>query len=329
MKKNVLLTIVLSSIIIVSGCTQVDKKTEKSPIKIVLNAWPGYAHVFIAQEKGFFKRHNVEVELIFTKEYPEAQKIFRNGDADGIAEVYTDTIFRNANDIPSKVIYVVDYSDTADVIIGKSDTLASLKGKTVGIERINSFSHIFVLRALENVGLYEGDVQFEIVPAPKVLDALEEGRIDAGHTWEPTKSAALKKGYTILATAGDVPGIITDVISLRSELIKERPKAVQSIFNALVEAQEYRDANWEEAIQIMAKAEGMSTEEMDSGLKEIKRLNLADNLKAMQKSENTTSLYGAGKIIADFYLDRGQINQVPNLDEIIEPRFANHLARNR
>ena len=162
------MTIVLSSIIIVSGCTQVDKKTEKSPIKIVLNAWPGYAHVFIAQKKGFFKRHNVEVELIFTKEYPAAQKVFQNGDADGIAEVYTDTIFRSINDIPSKVVYVSDYSNTGDVIIGKSDALSSLKGKTIGIESINSFSHIFVLRALENVGLTEGDVQFEIVPAPKV-----------------------------------------------------------------------------------------------------------------------------------------------------------------
>ena len=158
---------------------------------------------------------------------------------------------------------------------------------------------------------------------------MEEGRIDAGHTWEPTKSAALKKGYTDLSTAGDVPGIITDVISFRMAVIRERPKAVQTIFNALIEAQEYRDANWEEAIQIMAKAEEMSIEEMDSGLKEVKRLNLEDNVKAMEKSENTTSLYSSGKFIADFYLNRGQINRMPNLDEIIEPRFANNLAKNR
>jgi NitT/TauT family transport system substrate-binding protein len=49
-------------ILALTGCES--KPAQKEPIKISINVWPGYAHAYIAQEKGFFKKNNVEVELI-------------------------------------------------------------------------------------------------------------------------------------------------------------------------------------------------------------------------------------------------------------------------
>ncbi len=303
------------------------RTTSREPIKIALNVWPGYAHAFIAQEKGFFEKNNVEVELILKEEYSKAQELYINGEVDGIFEVYTDTIFHNSEGILTKLVYVSDHSDAGDVIIGKPEfnSLADLKGKKISVEGVNSFSHLFVLSVLGKNGLKEGDIFIENIPAHDVLTALEEGRIDAGHTWEPTKSAAIKKGYKILGKAGDIPGIITDDLAFNSKIIKERFDEIQAIVRSLAEASDYLKNNWDEGLQIMADAEGMGKEEMEEGVNGVHLQDLNGNIKAFTKSEETTSLYGSGKIIAEFYLGRGQMSSVPDFDEIIEARFINEL----
>ncbi len=327
MNKNILFILLLISLLLISGCAKVAK--EKGPIKIAINVWPGYAHAFIAQEKGFFEKNDVDVELILKKDYSEAQKLYNNKDVEGIFEVYTDTILSNSEGTLKKLVYIADYSDTGDVIIGKPEfnSLVDLVGKKIGIEGVNSFSHLFVLTSLEKAGLKETDTEFENIPAHDVLTALEEGRIDAGHTWEPTKSDALEKGYKILSKAGDNPGIITDVLAFNSNIIKERPDEIQAIVKSLIEARNFVYSNKEEALEIMSKAEGMSKEEIEGGINGVHHLDLKENIEAMKKSKKITSLYTSGKIIVEFYLNRGQLSSIPNLGEIIEHRFVDNIMQ--
>ena len=68
--------------------------------------------------------------------------------------------------------------------------IKDLKGKTIGVERINSFSHLFVLTALEKAGLRESDFFIKNIGAQYVADAIGRGEIDAGHTYGPGKSEA-------------------------------------------------------------------------------------------------------------------------------------------
>jgi hypothetical protein len=76
----------------------------------------------------------------------------------------------------------------------------------------------------------------------------------------------------------------------------------------------------------MSRAEGMSKEEMGKGIDGVRQLDLKENIKEMQKSVKMISLYGSGKMIIDFYLNRGQLSQLPDLDEIIEPKFVMQLG---
>jgi len=322
MKKFILISLI---ILLVFGCTKVVE--EKKPIKIALNQWPGYAVAFIAKEKGFFEKNNVKVELVFDKEYSKSQERYKNSEVDGVFEVFTDTIFHNSEGIKTKVVYVADHSTEGDVIIGKPEfnSLADLKGKKIGVDGINSFSHLFVLTALENAGLKESDAQFENIPAQDVLTALESGEIDAGHTWEPVKSEALKKGYKIIAKASDTYGILTDVLAFNSGVIEERPVDIQAIVKSMLEARDFVYSDREEALQIMAAAEDMGKEEMSNGIMGIHQPDITDNIKAFAKSEEITSLYGSGQIIAKFYLERGQLSSIPDFDEIIEPNFVNNV----
>ena len=121
----------------------------KTPIKIAINEWPGYAHAFLAQEKGFFEKNGVVVELVFDRDYTASQQRYIDGEVDGVFEVLPDTMFRNTQGLPSKVVYLMDYSETGDVIVASVNSIEELKGLTIGVEGINTFSHIFVLKTIE------------------------------------------------------------------------------------------------------------------------------------------------------------------------------------
>ena len=238
MKKLVIISViaallVIGGIIAFSTSTNIFEVSTKTPIKIAINEWPGYAHAFIAQEKGFFEERGVNVELVFDRDYTTSQQRYIDGEVDGVFEVLPDTMFRNTQGLPSKVVYLLDYSETGDVIVGSVKYIEELKGKTIGVEGINTFSHIFALKTIEAHGMTEGDVFFEIVLAQDVVKKIDDGTIHAGHTWEPTKSEAIKKGYNVIANAGEFPYLVTDVLAFNELIIKERSDDIKNIILSL------------------------------------------------------------------------------------------------
>jgi len=307
-----------------SGETASAKVEEKKPIKIGISIWQGYAHAFIAQEKGFFGKNNVSVELVFKKGVAESIELYKSGEVDGVFNVFADMILINSKGIPTKVVYVPSYSESGDVIIGKSEfnSIVDLKGKTISFQGVNTFSNLFVLKALERAEIKESDVQFQDVPGMDVLNEMEAGKIDAGHTWEPVTSQALNKGYKILCKASDTPGIITDVLAFNAKIIEERPDDIQQIVKSLLEAKDFINSNKDEAIDIMAKAEDVDRGEVQRGIDtEVHMLDLNENSEAMKKSENIASLYASLKVITDFYVKRGLISEAQVTEGIIEPKF--------
>lgn len=298
--------------------------TNKDPIKIGITAWSGDAHAFVALKKGFFEKNGVEVELDFQDQYSEIEKRYLDGELDGVFATLTDAAYYNIIGKKSKIVYATDFSNDADVIVGKGTSLVDVKGTTIGVENIEGYSHIFVLKALEKYGLDEKDVKFVVVPAQDVLLALEKGDISAGHTWEPTKAQALSSGYNVLFSGGQIPGIITSALVFNSEIIEERPEDIAMIVKSMVEAQEYRDSNWDESLFMMADSEGLSVNDVESGFVGMNTLDLEENQQAFTKSNSTASVYDSGDFIINYYQKRGKV--VPNIDDIIEPKFIKSLT---
>ncbi len=321
-----ILIVLLCVAMVAAGCS--GKPEAKSPIRIGVNVWPGYAYIFLAAEKGLFKKNGVDVTLNLIPEQNASLKVYEEGGADGVLSTMPDVLLLNSRGKPATVVLVTDFSVTGDVIIGRPEfkTLADLKGKKLSFEGVNTFSNIFVLKALEGAGVKEFDVIFENVPAHQVLSRLEDGGIAAGHTWEPTKSQALKKGYIVLAEAKDVPGVIVDVLAFDPEVIRQRPREIQAIVKALLEAREYNVVHREESLGIMAKALGMGPEEMQQGLLGIQQPDLNGNVEAMEKGDGVSSLHTSWQTALRFYFERGQLKGIPEFQSVVDPSFVNALA---
>jgi NitT/TauT family transport system substrate-binding protein len=234
-----------------------------------------------------------------------------------------------ANGIPSRAVYILDYSITGDVVVGRPElnSMADLKGRTVSFEGFNSFSHIMVVALVEKAGLTEADVNFQNIPVVDVVEALDEGRIDAGHTWEPTKTKALNKGYKIIGRAGDIPGLVSDVLTFHAHVVKERPEDVKKVIRSLEEAREFVQTNREEALEIMSRHTGIGKEEMESGIMGAVNPDIRENMEAMQDIEGKVTLFTSANIIINFYIKRGQISRIPDIHIIIHRDLVEQLFR--
>jgi len=332
MNKSVIVSVIIAAVVIgglaaYSTSTNILKVSEDKTIRIAINEWPGYAHAFLAQEKGFFEKNDVNVELVFDRDYTTSQQRFIDGEVDGVFEVLPDTMFRNTIGLPSKVVYLMDYSVSGDVIVGSVNSIEELRGQTIGVEGVNTFSHIFALKVIESHGMTEADISFEVVLAQDVVEKIDDGTIQAGHTWEPAKSKAVEKGYNILANAGDFPYLVTDVLVFSEQTIDEYPDHITKIIQSMFEAQEYQKSNPDESLRIMAEAENVSVESMAAGLEGVFVTDFYENTKIMNPSSDPT-LKNIIDEIGEFYFDRGQIAYKPEFNEIIEPRFVNELNSN-
>jgi NitT/TauT family transport system substrate-binding protein len=306
---------------------------EDRPIRIACSEpWVGYVPIVLAVER-FFKENHVKVELIQPENQTTTEESFLNGSVDGLCSIFTTTIFQNSEVVNSKLVWVLDYSGTGDVILGQENmTVEDLKGKKIGVEGLNTYSHIFVLQTLAKAGLYEKDVQFANIATQEMLKALNAKQIDAGHTYGPAKIAGIRSGYDIIATAEDAPAIIADVLLFNSKVAETRPEAVEAVVKSINQGKEYFDHNKEKTYLLLSDFFNMTTEEIQDGFEGIQVLGLEDNIKAMNRSNskvgNFTTLYESGAVIANYLLERGQIRQIPNLDEIIDPRFIYAISRN-
>jgi NitT/TauT family transport system substrate-binding protein len=301
--------------------------SDKKPINLALTLWVPNFISYIAQEKGYFDKNNVDVNITLVQDYANAVRGYDNGEYDGMFIVYSDALIQDSEGINTKVVYNIDTSYYADAIIGSVENLSEVEGKKVGVEGINSFSHIFMLRSLENIGLSEENVEFANILGKDIPDAIVNGQIVAGHVYEPFITKGIRKNLNVLSTGADIPGTITNVLVFHSDIVDQRPQDIMNIIKSLIEAKEDFDKNGTQDIEIMSAESGLNRSLIEEGLNNVKFLDLDYNAQFSMNSRlnETISLYDSGNSIGKFYAERGVISEYPNIKNIVEPKFVKEL----
>ena len=105
--------------------------------------------------------------------------------------------------------------------------IKDLKGKQVAFEE-GTTSDILLKYALDKNGMSIADVMPVPMPAADAGSALIAGRVPVAVTYEPYLTTALNqnKDMRLLYTAGEDPGLISDVFVVRTDVLKSRPGQV-------------------------------------------------------------------------------------------------------
>ncbi|OIJ14094.1 aliphatic sulfonate ABC transporter substrate-binding protein [Anaerobacillus arseniciselenatis] len=328
MKRVKSLMLIMISAVLLAACGQSEGTSgssngEGKPIKIGFSALPSWYLWHLVEEKGFFEKHGVDVELVYFPVYADSLSALNTGEIDGNSQALIDTIAPLSRNIDIRAVFITDNSHGGDGLITTEEiqTLDDLRGKKIATE-IGTIAHFFMLTALQEAGLSERDVNFTNMVVQDAGTTFIAGNLDAASLWEPFLSIAEEQGSgQKLITSAEFPGLIADVLAMRQEVLEEREEDVSKIVAAWFDAVDYFHENEEEAIQIIAEAAEIQTSELAIGMDGFRLFSPEETLAAYSYEESYKSLIYTAERNAEFLYDLEFIREIPSFDNLIAPSF--------
>lgn len=270
--------------------------TELFPGKIVIgNApWPGYLGLYVAADKGFFKEKGLDVEVREYQGFADLSRDYLAGNMQGRANLTLDAINEAYGGMDHKVVVAIDFSNGSDGIIA-SQTIkefVDIKGKRVAFEH-GSLEEFFLRYALDRHDLDVDDIIPVDLDPENSAKAVVSGEADAAVTYEPFMSQAVREsGVRVIYSSAEAPGLITDVLTFRSDFIKEHPETVRAIIEAYFKGVRYWKENPGEANAIIAARLKTAVDQVPGQLAGLVILDKDENRSAFTFAVGPQSLYG-------------------------------------
>lgn len=289
------------------------------------NQWPGYVAFFVARDQGYFADEGVDVEL---REYPsltEASKDYQKGVIQGSMNLGLDAIQEAQAGLDHKIVLLVDHSYGADGIVARPGikNISDIKGKKVAYE-FGTLEEFFLRYVLQESGLSLSDIEGVNLNAEEAANALIKKDVDVAVTFEPFISTALSEtGGTKLYTSQQAPDLISDVLTFRSDFIAQYPDTVAAIVRAYLKAVDFNKFNPIISHSILAKAYGISTEDVVLQLEGVKIADKDANRIAFSKDTGAQSLYTNLQEIAQFAQTTNKQAKPFDSTTLIDPTFVN------
>lgn len=239
-------------------------------IKMGTELWIGYGPWWIAQQKGFFQKEGINVQLITFQQDADLNAALASGNTQ-VANVATHTSIKLIlnNHLKITPVLALDDSEGADAMLGSAGikSIADLRGKTVAYE-YGTTSDLLFHYALAQAHIPESAVKGQNIPAADAATALVAGRVDAAVTYEPYISSVAGKGHGVhvVYSSRVAPGLIGDFTVVNNALIAAHPEQVRALLRAWNDAMTYLGQHRADGVAIMAKAVGSKPADLTSTL---------------------------------------------------------------
>ena len=208
------------------------------PVTAFSGPFPHFAAVFIADSKGFFKKHGVNATVRLFDSGGAASAAFRGGRADLLAGCDFPTI--SLLQVEDAIVLAPIEHDSESIMISAREGIGSLKdlkGKKVGIP-LRSTSEFFTFRALKDVGLGPKDIEVVNLGPADMLPAVVRGDVDVASWWQPFGWRAEQASNGKVKTLTTAKGYYTlwCPISARRKFVEENPAQTVAVLRALRDA---------------------------------------------------------------------------------------------
>lgn len=294
-------------------------------VKIGLQPWLGYGPLWIAEKQGYFAEEGVDVQLVNFGWDADLAVALASGNINVTSIATNGVILQRNNGIDLKAFMLMDGSTTADAVLANKavNSIAELKGKKVAYE-VGATSDLLINYALKVNGMSLKDIEAVPINAADAGLALIAGRVDVAVTYEPYISAALKEGpdFKVLYSAGEKPGLISDVLAAPADYVTAHTKELQGIIKAWDKAVTYLRQNPDEGGKIIADAVGSPLEEFKTAFAGVQLFDLEENEAALGGTFQAT-VGEIGALMQEAKPD--EIKIVPTGDEILDLTALNGL----
>jgi NitT/TauT family transport system substrate-binding protein len=248
------------------GCSQQTEKYTGPVEKITVAAYAGEtgALVYVAEDQGFFDKNGLEVTI---KDYGSG-KAAADAVIDGEADISTSAGFVFvSNSFDHADLRVFGTVATAEVkeLVARKDkgitTIDDLAGKKIGVTKKSGGEFALGRFLVFNALSYE-DVELVDLKPSEIVEAVLNGDIDAGFTWDPNV-------YDIKEELGDNaiswPGgeDFYFVLLTKEDWIENNPAAAERLMKSLLETEDYIKDHSEEAKEFVKDRFDYESDYMD------------------------------------------------------------------
>ena len=223
-----------------------------------------HSAVWIAEQKGLFRKHGIEAEVIVTGQ----------GATAGISALLANDIQMTSSAGDALVNAALHGGETVMVagVVNKGlqrimvrpeiKTQMDLKGKRVGVTRIGAVSHSVLLMILRRWNMSPTDVQImQVGSSPNMLASLDKGGLDAAVITIPSMFVAEDRGYIVLLDLADtdIYYLQTMIATTRSYIKGNRDKVLRFL-KGYLEGIAFFMQNRRESLEVVKKKLRISTE---------------------------------------------------------------------
>ena len=196
----------------------------------------GFLPTVLAEKRGFYTKYGITTEHVMIKS-SIATMALDNKDIDYYMGVGP-AISAILQGIPLKIT-MLTAAKLHFLLLVKSEVqkVADLRGKTIGISRFGSTTHLTLRTILSHFNLVAGkDVKLLAGgDAESLLAALEKGQIDAAYHGTPLDLGGTKLGYKILLWARDYLEQPMASLVVTDNKLKQKPDQIKRIMKGTLE----------------------------------------------------------------------------------------------
>jgi NitT/TauT family transport system substrate-binding protein len=213
---------------------------------------------WIAEEAGLFRKYDLDFQLVYISSAPIVTAAILGGDAQ-VAISGGEAIIRAYAQGATDLVFIGSAKNTlTHSIVGKPEIKRpeDLRGKKLGLSRLGSNSHYFLIQALRKSGVEPNEVNF-IQTGGQVenLAALLSGNVDAATMTGPsggTRAVAQGFRYVVYGPDLHIPFAAATLITRRS-VLNARGPAIEKFVRATAEAMKILFLDKELTYKVLAK----------------------------------------------------------------------------
>ena len=202
-----------------------------------------------------FEKDKIKIRWVLSLGSNKALEYLNGGSIDFGSTAGAASVIGRANGIPIKAIYVYSKPEWTALVTNKGSGIKSIKdlaGKRVAVTR-GTDPHIFLLQALDSVGLSEKDIKPVLLQHPDGYRALVSGQVDAWAGLDPHMAKGeLETQTPLFYRNADLNTY--GILNVREDFASKYPSIVKRVLKVYEDNRKYSLANKEDLKKSLIKA---------------------------------------------------------------------------
>ena len=200
------------------------------------------AALWIGVEQGLFRKHGVEVRLIYIRTGPQTIAAMAGGEIELVYTIPSSVLSAAAGGMDLIIFGGIVKRAEGDFVVAPSiRTAEDLKGKRVGVQSIGGGIWSQTMLALEHLGLDPTRDKIAVMviggDQSTIAQALASGTIDAAYLGYAFSSFVKGKGFRVLLDLGQAPIPYQGLALIgRAPYLKQNPAVADSVLRGVLES---------------------------------------------------------------------------------------------